>query len=73
MLAEVMEARGRTQALISKTSGRGLSVYQWRHPFLGYLNACEWFLLLGSHQIRREKQLRDIRGSVSNMVFALDE
>jgi DinB superfamily len=60
MLAELGETRGRTLKLMEETSGRDLSVYRWRHPFLGYLNAYGWFELLASHQIRHEKQLREI-------------
>jgi hypothetical protein len=45
---------------MEETRGRDLSVYSWRHPFLGYLNAYEWFSFLGSHQIRHEKQMREI-------------
>lgn len=60
MLAELGETRARTLKLMDETSGRDLSAYRWRHPFLGYLNAYGWFELLASHQIRHEKQLREI-------------
>ncbi len=64
MLAELREVRGRTLALIEETRNRDLSAYRWHHPFLGSLNAYEWFSLLGSHQIRHEKQLREIAASL---------
>lgn len=60
MLAELKGTREVTLALIEETKDRDLSAYRWRHPFLGSLNAYEWFLLLSSHQIRHEKQLREI-------------
>ena len=59
-LAELREVRRHTLALIERTRDRDLSAYRWRHPFLGSLNAYEWFSLLGSHQIRHEKQMREI-------------
>jgi hypothetical protein len=60
MLGELREVRRHTLALIDKTKDRDLSAYRWQHPFLGSLNAYQWFLLLGSHQIRHEKQMREI-------------
>jgi DinB family protein len=62
--AELRDVRGHTLALIERTRDRDLSVYRWRHPFLGSLNAYEWFSLLGSHQIRHEKQIREIAKSL---------
>ncbi len=64
MLAELREVRRRTLGLIEKTKNRDLSAYRWRHPFLGSLNAYEWFSFLGSHQIRHEKQMREIAASL---------
>ena len=64
MLAELREVRRRTLTLIEETRNRDLSAYRWRHPFLGSLNAYEWFFLLGSHQIRHEKQMREIAASL---------
>ncbi|MCU1243310.1 MAG: DinB family protein [Candidatus Acidoferrum typicum] len=60
MFAELREVRGRTLALIEETRNRDLGVYRWRHPFLGSLNGYEWFLFLASHEIRHEKQMREI-------------
>ena len=60
MLAELQEVRGHTLAVIEKNRDRDLRVYRWQHPFLGSLNAYQWFVLLGSHQIRHEKQIREI-------------
>ena len=64
MLAELRDIRGRTLALMEETRDRDLSAYRWRHPFLGTLNAYEWFSFLGSHQIRHEKQIREIAAAL---------
>ena len=64
MLVELRDVRDCTLALMAKTTSRDLSVYEWRHPFLGSLNAYEWFSFLGSHQIRHEKQMREIAASL---------
>ena len=68
MLAELQEVRVRTLTLIEETKARDLRVYRWRHPFLGWLNAYQWFELLGSHQIRHEKQIREIAAQLSHAV-----
>jgi len=68
MLAELRDVRGRTLALMEKTKDRDLSAYRWRHPFLGSLNAYEWFSFLGSHQIRHEKQMREIAASLPKAI-----
>jgi hypothetical protein len=70
MLAELREVRERTLALIEETRNRDLRAYRWRHPFLGSLNAYEWFFLLGSHQIRHEKQMREIAASLPKPISA---
>ena len=69
MLAELRDVRGRTLALILETRNRDLTAYRWRHPFLGSLSAYEWvFVLIGSHQIRHEKQMREIVANLLNAV-----
>jgi DinB family protein len=73
MLAELREVRGCTLALIEETSNRDLSAYRWRHPFLGSLNAYDWFSLLGSHQIRHEKQMREIAASLPKAISNLQK
>ena len=70
MLAELRDVRRGTLALIEETRNRDLSAYRWRHPFLGSLNAYEWFFLLGSHQIRHEKQMREIAASLPKPISA---
>ncbi|HEY1468872.1 MAG TPA: DinB family protein [Candidatus Acidoferrum sp.] len=60
MLGELRAARERTLAFLEETQKRDLSVYCWRHPFLGMLNGYEWFELIASHEIRHTKQMREI-------------
>jgi hypothetical protein len=45
---------------MDETKGRDLCVYRWRHPFLGSLSAYEWFSFIASHELRHEKQMREI-------------
>jgi uncharacterized damage-inducible protein DinB len=71
MLAEMREVRSRTLALIDETKARDLRAYRWRHPFLGSLNTYEWFAFLGSHQIRHEKQMREIARNLPRTAEAL--
>ncbi|HXN53923.1 MAG TPA: DinB family protein [Candidatus Acidoferrum sp.] len=73
MLAELKEVRARTLALMEETRNRDLSVYKWRHPFLGSLNTYEWFSFLGSHQIRHEKQMREIAVSLPKPISDLQK
>jgi uncharacterized damage-inducible protein DinB len=73
MLAELGQVRGRTLALIEETRNRDLSVYRWRHPFLGSLNAYEWFSFLGSHQTRHEKQMREIAANLPKVISGLQK
>jgi hypothetical protein len=68
MFAELRGVRERTVALIEETRKRDLRVYRWRHPFLGSLNAYEWFLFLASHQIRHEKQMREIAADLPEAI-----
>jgi len=64
MLAELREVRGRTLAFLEETKGRDLSVYRWPHPFLGTLNMYEWLVMIAAHEIRHEKQMREIAASL---------
>jgi hypothetical protein len=66
--AELREVRSRTLALIDETRHRNLSVYRWRHPFLGSLNAYQWFSFLASHQIRHEKQMHEIAANLPKAI-----
>ncbi len=66
MFAELQKVRSCTLALIEENRNRDLRVYRWQHPFLGSLNTYQWFALLGSHQIRHEKQIREIAAHLSH-------
>jgi hypothetical protein len=68
MFAELQRVRRCTLALIEETRNRDLRVYRWQHPFLGSLNTYQWFALLASHQIRHEKQIREIAAKLSRAI-----
>jgi uncharacterized damage-inducible protein DinB len=63
MLAELRDVRERTLAFVDETKGRDLSKYRWRHAFLGTMNIYEWLQLVACHEIRHEKQMREIAAS----------
>jgi len=60
MLAELRNIRERMLAFIDETKERNLAVYRWPHPFLGILSAYEWFEMVARHELRHEKQMREI-------------
>lgn len=68
MLGELEMVRRHTLELMEKTKDRDLRVYRWRHPFLGSLNGYDWFAFLASHQIRHEKQMREIAGCLPKVI-----
>lgn len=59
-LEQLTSTRGATIAFIESTRGKNLSAYRFSHPFLGSLNAYEWFRSIGYHELRHTKQLREI-------------
>ena len=73
MLAELGQVRERTLALIEETMERDLSKYRMPHPFLGSLNAYEWFQMIASHEIRHTKQMREIAGTLPKSVTSLEK
>jgi DinB superfamily len=73
MLAELREVRERTLAFIDETKERELRAYRWRHPFLGSLNMYGWFQLIASHQVRHEKQLREIAAALPKAISNLQK
>ncbi len=60
MLAALRNIRERMLAFIDETKERNLGIYRWRHPFLGSLSAYEWFEMVARHELRHEKQMREI-------------
>jgi uncharacterized damage-inducible protein DinB len=73
MLGELREVRERTLAFIEETRGRDLSKYRQSHPFLGSLNAYEWFQFIASHEIRHTKQMREIATALPKTVASLQK
>jgi hypothetical protein len=73
MLAELRQVRERTLAFIEETMVRDLSKYRMTHPFLGSLNAYEWFQLIASHEIRHMKQMQEISVSLPKSVTRLQK
>jgi uncharacterized damage-inducible protein DinB len=71
MLAQLREARERTRAFMEESTGKDLSKYHMTHPFLGTLNAYEWFQLIASHEIRHTKQIKEIAAALPKTVSAL--
>lgn len=63
MLNGYAARRVRSLALVAETKDRDLSKHYWRHPFFGMLDFYEWFWLIGHHEIRHTKQIREIVGS----------
>lgn len=72
-LAELRGVRERTLAFIEETRSRDLSQYNFRHPFLGNLNAYEWLQFIASHEIRHIKQLREIAATLPKTVASLQK
>jgi hypothetical protein len=60
MLAALRNIRERMLAFIDETKERNLGIYRWRHPFLGSLSTYDWFEMVARHQLRHEKQMREI-------------
>ena len=73
MLAELRGVRERTLAFIEETRGRDLSIYNMSHPFLGNLNAYDWFQFIASHEIRHTKQMREIAANLRKTVTSLQK
>ena len=60
MLAKLAECRARTLTLVDENCNRDLRPWCWKHPFFGALNYYEWYRLLGYHDLRHSKQIREI-------------
>ena len=73
MLAGLREMRERTLAFLEETKGRDLSDYRWRHPFLGSLNAYDWFEFVAAHESRHEKQMREIAAGLPKAIATLQK
>ena len=58
--AGLIRAREATVAFIESTRGTDVSLYRYVHPFLGSLNMYEWFRMIGYHELRHAKQIREL-------------
>jgi hypothetical protein len=59
-LEKLTVTRNATIKFIESTRGRDLSAYRYPHPFLGSLNAYDWFRVIGYHELRHARQIREI-------------
>ena len=59
-LAGLAAAREATLVFIESTRGTDVSAYRYDHPFLGSLNMYEWFRMIGYHELRHAKQIREL-------------
>lgn len=58
--ADLKAARDGTLQFIESTRGTDVSLYRFDHPFLGSLNMYEWFRMIGYHELRHAKQIREL-------------
>lgn len=72
MLTQLRETRASTRSFIEETAGKDLRKYHMPHPFLGTMNAYEWFQLIASHQVRHAKQIKEIGEALPKTVANLD-
>jgi hypothetical protein len=59
-LEKLGATRSETMKILESTRGRDCSHYRYPHPFLGCLNVYEWFRMIGYHDLRHAKQVREI-------------
>ncbi len=60
MLARLAEGRGAMLALVEENSARDLRRWRWKHPALGMLDYYDWLRVIGYHDLRHAKQIREI-------------
>lgn len=60
MMARLSAVRQKTYQLLDGLAGRDLRPFRWQHPFLGNFNFYDWFKLIGLHERRHAKQIREI-------------
>jgi len=54
------EARKTTLEFVEATRDRDLGEYRFPHPFFGNLDVYEWLRMIGYHDVRHAKQVREI-------------
>ena len=70
-LDQLRGVRARTLVFLEEKAGKDLRKYHLPHPFLGTLDAREWFQMIASHQIRHTKQLKEIAAALPKIVKTL--
>jgi len=70
LLATLRDVRERTLAFIEETRRKDLSLYRWKHGFLGMLNLYEWFQMIASHEVRHTKQMKEIAANLPKVVVS---
>jgi hypothetical protein len=65
MLARLTERRAATLTFLRRAMDEhgDLTGFQWKHPFFGALTFYEWCRVLGYHEVRHTKQIREIVSS----------
>ena len=58
--AGLVATRQASTAFIESTRGTDVSLYRFQHPFLGSLNMYDWFRMIGHHELRHAKQIREL-------------
>jgi hypothetical protein len=58
--ADLVATRQASLAFIESTRGIDVSRYRFQHPFLGSLNIYDWFRMIGYHELRHAKQIREL-------------
>ena len=53
------------QALLQSVDGLALGALTFEHPFAGVLNLYQWILILGQHEERHTRQIKDTLNSLS--------
>jgi hypothetical protein len=59
-LDQLDAARVVTLQFVEATRAQDLRAYRFPHPFLGSLNIYDWLRLLGYHELRHAKQIREV-------------
>lgn len=57
--SSLLAVRQRTLAAYATVDGRDLTQVAFPHPYFGPLNAYEWLLLVGQHELRHFDQMRE--------------
>ncbi len=60
MLAALAGQCRHTLGFLEAQRERDLSQFYSRHPFLGFVNGCQWFWVMGYHEVRHAKQIHEI-------------